>query len=454
MANKDNKPIEEYLIKLVPQLDKEKYEKEKSKIDNLLRGVKNYEKVATKEDIALAKRQVSLQTALSKLTAQKEKTERERLKTQKESIKKTTLELKQQKESARLKKVQDTISNGENKKLSSLIKQGLSGNFGSLGKSGVILTAIFGVLKIIKDYTEKIVDESTKLSNSLISGSSAFVDKNTRSTMATFGVGSMTAMGINNALSLMGISTSDMATMTGGQMQLFAELMQQWTEGMSIIDKSAISEYNEYMQSFQKDIASIKLDAQIAFYKYLVENRETINSLLNSVTQIFSLIIDYATGSTGQQILTLLTQISTFVINALTMSAKLSNMLSPILDIILAIANVVMSVINIIYTAIQWVFDKVSGILDFLGIDVSPITEGLSDFSNLISSGSNYVYDSAVSGSGTNYNGNGNYGTITITQTTNNSFTGSDSNSYAVANSMAQSQQTWLSRQLATSILE
>lgn len=441
MANKDNKPIEEYIIKLTPSLDMTKYEEEKQKLQKVLNkdfsstsSISKKQSSTTQKESSNAVRQANSEALLE---LRKIKIKRDLIKLKKEEFNFDKLSLRQKK----------LPFSNEVKSISSLMGGNASGAITSLGKSNVYLMAIFGVLKLIKDYTEKIVDESTKLSNSLISGNSAFVDQNTRSTMATFGVGSMTAMGINNALSLMGISRSDMATMTGGQMQFFAELMQQWTEGMSSIDKSAISEYNEYMQSFQKDIASIKLDAQIEFYKYLVNNRETINLLMNSVTQIFSLIMDFATGSTGQQIMTLLTQLSTFVIQVLTMSFELISILSPILDIILSIANVVMSVINIIYSALNWVLDKLSGLLDFLGIDISPATEA-------ISSGSNYIYDSAVSGSGTNYNGNGNYGTITITQTTNNSFTGSDSNSYAVANSMAQSQQTWLSRQLATSILE
>ena len=436
-----NKPIEEYIIKLTPSLDMTKYEEEKQKLQKALNkdfssssSIGNKQSANAQKDSDKAIRRANAEALLELRQIKKE---RELIKLKKEKSNFDKLSIRQK---------LSPLSNSA-KGASSLLGGNTAGAIASFGKVNFALMAIFGVLKIIKDYTEKIVDESTKLSNSLISGNSAFVDQNTRSTMATFGVGSMTAMGINNALSLMGISRSDMATMTGGQMQFFSELMQQWTEGMSSIDKSAISEYNEYMQSFQKDIASIKLDAQIEFYKYLVNNRETINLLMNSVTQIFSLIMDFATGSTGQQIMTLLTQLSTFVIQVLTMSFELISILSPILDIILSIANVVMSVINIIYSALNWVLDKLSGLLDFLGIDISPATEA-------ISSGSNYIYDSAVSGSGTNYNGNGNYGTITITQTTNNSFTGSDSNSYAVANSMAQSQQTWLSRQLATNILE
>lgn len=441
MANKDNKPIEEYIIKLTPSLDMTKYEEEKQKLQKVLNkdfsstsSISKKQSSTTQKESSNAVRQANSEALLE---LRKIKIKRDLIKLKKEEFNFDKLSLRQKK----------LPFSNEVKSISSLMGGNASGAITSLGKSNVYLMAIFGVLKLIKDYTEKILDESTKLSNSLISGNSAFVDQNTRSTMATFGVGSMTAMGINNALSLMGISRSDMATMTGGQMQFFAELMQQWTEGMSSIDKSAISEYNEYMQSFQKDIASIKLDAQIEFYKYLIKNRETINTLLGNVTRIFDLVMDFATGSTGQQIMTLLTQLSTFVIQVLTMSFELISILSPILDIILSIANIVMSVINIIYSALNWVLDKLSGLLDFLGIDISPATEA-------ISSGSNYIYDSAVSGSGTNYNGNGNYGTITITQTTNNSFTGSDSNSYAVANSMAQSQQTWLSRQLATSILE
>lgn len=440
-----NKPIEEYIIKLTPSLDMTKYEEEKQKLQKALnKDFSSSSSIGNKQSVnakKVASQSLKQENAEAILELRKIKIKRDLIKLKKEEFNFDKLSLRQKK----------LPFSNEVKSISSLMGGNASGAITSLGKSNVYLMAIFGVLKIIKDYTEKIVDESTKLSNSLISGSSAFVDKNTRSTMATFGVGSMTAMGINNALSLMGISRSDMATMTGGQMQFFAELMQQWTEGMSSIDKSAISEYNEYMQSFQKDIASIKLDAQIEFYKYLIENRETINTLLGNVTRTFDLVMDFVTGSTGQQVMTFLIQLSSFVISVLSMAFELLDILSPSLDLTLGIANVIMSIINLLYAGFNWILDKISGFLEFIGVDFSSMTSGLS---NIISSGSNYIYDSAVSGSGTNYNGNGNYGTITITQTTNNSFTGSDSNSYAVANSMALSQQTWLSRQLATSILE
>lgn len=443
-----NKPIEEYIIKLTPSLDMTKYEEEKQKLQKALNkdfssssSIGNKQSANAQKDSDKAIRRANAEALLELRQIKKE---RELIKLKKEKSNFDKLSIRQK---------LSPLSNSA-KGASSLLGGNTAGAIASFGKVNFALMAIFGVLKLIKDYTEKILDESTKLSNSLISGSSSFVDKNTRSTMATFGVGSMTAMGINNALSLMGISRSDMATMTGGQMQFFAELMQQWTEGMSSIDKSAISEYNEYMQSFQKDIASIKLDAQIEFYKYLIENRETINTLLGNITRIFDLVMDFAIGSTGQQVITLLTQIASFVISVISEVFQLIEMFSFVLDIAIPLANIIMSIILLLNTAFRWLLDKISVFINAIGVDTASLSSDMNDLTSFISSGSNYIYDSAVSGSGTNYNGNGNYGTITITQTTNNSFTGSDSNSYAVANSMAQSQQTWLSRQLATSILE
>lgn len=171
----------------------------------------------------------------------------------------------------------DKTSNNSEKKT-----KAIAGNMANMGKSGLSLSKIISSapgklalvaagVKIILDIMEKVVKSATEFSNKMITSSSAFVDKDTRNLMARFGVGSQTAAGIGSVTNLMGISPEDMKIMTPGQMQLFSDLMKQWTDGMNSIDKSKLDKFNQVMQDFQKDLASAKLEMQIELYKMLVE---------------------------------------------------------------------------------------------------------------------------------------------------------------------------------------
>lgn len=140
----------------------------------------------------------------------------------------------------------------------------------SMGGAAVSAMAVVAAVKVIYDVMKKVVELSTEFSNKMITASSSFVDKDVRNLMARFGVSSQTATGIQSVLDLMGISPEDMKLMTPGQLDLFAELMKQWNEGINSIDKSKMDKFNSVMQNFQKEMASAKLELQIKFYETLI----------------------------------------------------------------------------------------------------------------------------------------------------------------------------------------
>lgn len=212
---------EEYIISIIPELDKEKFSREKRKVEK----------------------------ELNKLVKEQNKQEKQK---NQEAAKHN----KHLKQSANL--------------MSSMTKSGNSMASSAMAISGKVAIVV-AAIKLIYELMNGITDKATEFSNKMITASSAFVDKRTRNIMATFGVGSQTATGIGSVMNLMGLTESDLKLMTPGQMQLFSRLMAQWQSGMESIDPQALSKFQQVMQSFQSEMASAKLQLQIELYKMLIE---------------------------------------------------------------------------------------------------------------------------------------------------------------------------------------
>lgn len=185
-------------------------------------------------------------------------------------------------------------------------------------KVSVILAAVGAVYELMK----KISSEATTFSNKMISASSAFVDKDVRSIMATFGVGSQAATGISSTMGLMGITKEDLKIMTPGQMQLFGKLMNQWTTGMNSIDKSKMEKFNQVVQSFQSQLASSKMELQIQFYKLLVELAPQLEDFFNSIIHLFDGIRRLVSSNEAKKTIQHIMNIATVLVEALTLIAN------------------------------------------------------------------------------------------------------------------------------------
>ena len=454
---------EEYIILLSPEFDVDKYNKEREKLRSLLEkedfSLKSQKTVlkgytdTLKQQVKLKQEQTRLATLESKAEREKQKILEAQAKAQKRIVdlqisqtRKTDLE---ERIATRKRKEQEREEKSGRidyrRFFQSLSSGNVAGMASSLGKASAYLGVAVGILTAIQKFVKSIYEQATNLSNKMISADSAFVDKSVRQVMATFGVGSSTATGISSVLALMGISTSDMATMTGGQMQLFAQLMAQWNEGIASIDSSKIQAYNEYVQGFQKFMASEKLDLQIEFYKMLVDNGELLNSFFTSFGSLVSTFFDFLTSDLAESGLRTIIYAIDLLMQAGDIILKVVNILSPVLSFALEVVNVILGGLSIIANFINDLFGWILDVAEFFGSDTSGL-RSLIDSS--VNSGKDFISDGGYLSSSTYYD-SGNYGNITITQTTTNNFSGSDTSTYAVANSTAQSGQSWLARQLA-----
>ena len=166
---------------------------------------------------------------------------------------------------------------------------------------------------------KKLTDEATKFSNQMIGMNSAFVDKNTRDIVSRFGVSSQTAAGMGSVMNLMGINAEDMKRMTPGQMNLFSNLMNQWTTGMNSIDPKKMQKFQDVMQGMQSEIASAKLELQIQLYQMLVDLAPSLGRLFRSVISFFKSVSDMLTSDFMQNLLTALSEILAFIVNVFTL---------------------------------------------------------------------------------------------------------------------------------------
>ena len=250
-------------------------------------------------------------------------------------------------------------------------------------KVSVILAAVASVYELMK----KISLEATTFSNKMITASSAFVDKDVRSIMASFGVGSQAATGISTTMGLMGISKSDLKLMTPGQMQLFSRLMNQWTEGMNSIDKDKMSKFNEVVQSFQSELASSKMELQIEFYKLLVE-----------------------------------------------IAPQLEDFFDAIIYLMKSLKNIISS--NVVKSGVKSLIDLATVLVDVVGI-IGDALSWISGSSSSIKSANSSIASS-----------NGNITNYTIYSTSNNSFSGESASMYNLATNVSEQNNRNLSTQL------
>lgn len=174
----------------------------------------------------------------------------------------------------------------------------VEGIVGLLGGKALIagLVATGVVTLVIKKTVDEILARSTEISNKFITGSTAFVDKTTRDTMARFGLDPMSAQGLDRSMGLLGISPQDMTLLTPGQQQAMGQLMQQWFDGIASIGHSDIQAFSDATQEFQLMMAQFRMQWQLTKMEILVHNRANIASMTESLGNLFETLIDFASS--------------------------------------------------------------------------------------------------------------------------------------------------------------
>lgn len=249
MAKKSgNRTIaEEYIISIIPELDQKKFDKVREKVGEITKVPKARGRKAKSEE-----------------EIQKEKEDKERKKREKEF--QTSL------------RVTSGIINNSSKGFNTMMR-----GFGKFSATAAIVMALFTTSLEVFD---QIADRAKDFSNSMITAGSAFVNRDTRQLMATFGVSGQQATGMQSVMDLMGINTSDFKMMTPAQMQLYTRLMAQWQAGMESIGQSDLQKFQETMQSMQSEMASAKLELQIELYRLLVSMAPEIKEFFSSIISL------------------------------------------------------------------------------------------------------------------------------------------------------------------------
>lgn len=271
---------EEYLISIIPELDTDKFTKERKKV---------------KKEI-------------EKLSKETEKEEKKQNKEKKEN------DGSKNKQSNKLKNSANYIK--------TLVDGGDAFNTSISAVAGSFAIALVAV-KAIYEVMQSIVNEATEFSNSMITSSSAFVDSDTRSLMAQFGVSGSTATGLESVMDLMGVSTSDLQYMTSGQLELFSTLMDQWESGMSAIDSNDLETFQDVWQGFQSDMASAKLEMQIQLYQMLVDLAPILEYALDGIVDFVETMVDIITSPAVKSALTVISGAVGLILDIVNFIAKI-----------------------------------------------------------------------------------------------------------------------------------
>lgn len=195
--------------------------------------------------------------------------------------------------------------------------KGVAGLIG--GKAAVAALAATGLVSmIVTKSVNEIIARSTEISNKFITGSSAFVDRETRDTMARFGLDPIAAQGMDRSMGLLGMTPQDLTLMTPGQQQAMGELMQQWFDGVQSIGQEDIQVLTDITQEFQMMTSQFKLQWELAKMEILVVNREQIAGLQQQLGSLFESIIDFATHPVMQEAVGILISVVTGIVDAVT----------------------------------------------------------------------------------------------------------------------------------------
>lgn len=169
--------------------------------------------------------------------------------------------------------------------ISRSISGGVGGALNALVTANLFVASIAMISKIILDVGNKIVASTENLSNQMITTQSSFVNKGTRDIMFKYGVGSSTAMGMQQTFGALGIDSSDLYRLTPGQIKEYQTLMKYWKDGLDSINKTNLNKFSNSAQEFQERIAKIKLDKQLLFMRILADHSDTIERFYDATAK-------------------------------------------------------------------------------------------------------------------------------------------------------------------------
>lgn len=165
--------------------------------------------------------------------------------------------------------------------------------------SGVAITNLVGLFSNSMKKAIEILDKGSEIGNKFVSSQSMFVDEDVKSKMAKYGVGSTTAQSIIAVQEQLGIDESDYATMTEGQKRLFDDLMQYYQEGLDSIDAEKLEKFNDATQKYQAMVAKFNLSLDMAITKIFAES-EALPELLDTLGMFMDTVVDLLSSDAAQ----------------------------------------------------------------------------------------------------------------------------------------------------------
>ena len=148
----------------------------------------------------------------------------------------------------------------------------------------------------------KVIEVATRYSNEYFTSSSIFMKgsaSKTRDTMLKYGIDTTSAIGLNTAMSQMGISESDFGYLTNAQQETLMKLMNLYKEGMSNIDPEKMERYNDAVNKYQLMQAEFSIKIKTAITE-LLANSDALPELLDNAGQLISHIVDILSSPTTQ----------------------------------------------------------------------------------------------------------------------------------------------------------
>lgn len=169
----------------------------------------------------------------------------------------------------------------------------------SLGAMSHTVSAAASIFSMAKEKAEELAEAAKEFSNEFVTASSIFVDSSVKSTMAQFGVSSEKAQAYNTVLGELGLTTSDIATMTQGQTDAMNKLMGVYEEGLKNINPDKLKRFNESVQEYQYLQAEFNVKMKTAVMQLLAES-DALPEMLDTLESFMDKVIGLLSSDAAQ----------------------------------------------------------------------------------------------------------------------------------------------------------
>lgn len=308
-----DKVMGSYMIELKPMIDKSKWEKATGDIGSAI----NASKISHKEWEKMQGEIADNVKRISKLKGEQQRLEklRDELKYKTDTYSKLQVDridklLKGDEtkgedgitkdieslaaETAFKKKYMESFS-GEIEEQKKTLQDSISDFSGKIRIVSDGLKKLYDVFKRAIQKSIEIADEVSEASNKL-NAYGSFGSMNTRDVMSRYGVTSVRANAMTNALSMMGMSESDIGRMSQAQKKTYNELIEYYEKSVNRIDTDKLKNLYKITDDYQTAISKWKIGLETNKLKFFAESK-SLDRLLGSLEKFFDSTIKFLDNS-------------------------------------------------------------------------------------------------------------------------------------------------------------